>query len=56
MNYIDWNVYYNIWSKLPIKLQRVGKMIGIRDSFILGKIQGRQATEMGSMQVFIQYY
>ncbi|VDK68617.1 unnamed protein product [Litomosoides sigmodontis] len=50
MNYINWNVYYNIWSKLPIKLQRVGKMIGIRDSFILGKIQGRQATEMGSMQ------
>ncbi|CAG9532865.1 unnamed protein product [Cercopithifilaria johnstoni] len=55
MNYIDWNVYYNIWSKLPIKLQRVGKMIGIRDSFILGKIQGRQATEIGSMQIHLRF-
>uniref|UniRef100_A0A0R3RJA9 POLAc domain-containing protein n=1 Tax=Elaeophora elaphi TaxID=1147741 RepID=A0A0R3RJA9_9BILA len=55
MNYIDWNVYYNIWSKLPTKLQRVGKTIGIRDSFILGKIQGRQATEIRSMQVHLRF-
>ncbi|KAL4003532.1 DNA polymerase A family protein [Acanthocheilonema viteae] len=55
MNYIDWSVYYNIWSKLPINLQRVGKMIGIRDSFILGKIQGRRATEAGNMQVHLRF-
>ncbi|VDM09758.1 unnamed protein product [Wuchereria bancrofti] len=55
MNYIDWNVYYNIWSKLPTKLQRVGKMIGILDSFILGKIQGRQASEISIMQVHLRF-
>ncbi|VDM97913.1 unnamed protein product, partial [Onchocerca ochengi] len=55
MNYIDWNVYYDIWSKLPTRLQKVGKMIGICDSFILGKIQGRQATETGSMQIHLRF-
>nr|CTP81931.1 Bm6150 [Brugia malayi] len=55
MNYIDWNVYYNIWSKLPTKLQRVGKMIGILDSFILGKIQGRQASKISNMQVHLRF-
>uniref|UniRef100_A0A915PPE7 DNA-directed DNA polymerase n=1 Tax=Setaria digitata TaxID=48799 RepID=A0A915PPE7_9BILA len=55
MNYIDWNAYYKIWSKLPIRLQRVGKMIGILDSFILGKLQGRQATETSNLQVHLRF-
>uniref|UniRef100_A0A1I7V639 Rrf2 family transcriptional regulator n=1 Tax=Loa loa TaxID=7209 RepID=A0A1I7V639_LOALO len=30
-------------------------MIGILDSFILGKIQGRQASKTGNMQVHLRF-
>ncbi|VDM98763.1 unnamed protein product, partial [Thelazia callipaeda] len=55
VNYIDWNVYYKIWCKLPVRLQRVGKLVGVSESFIIGKLQGRQATDVSSLQVHLRF-
>lgn len=56
-NYIDWNVYHKVWTSLPETLRKVGKAVGVSESFVLGKLQGRQSTKTSDIQVltFIFY-
>uniref|UniRef100_A0A158R5I3 DNA-directed DNA polymerase n=1 Tax=Syphacia muris TaxID=451379 RepID=A0A158R5I3_9BILA len=54
-HYMDWNVFYEIWSKLPRKLKRVGSTVGVREHFFLERIQGRFGADTSALQVHLRF-
>lgn len=38
---IDWNFYHQLWTKLPEKLARVAKLVGIKEIYFMQKLGGK---------------
>ncbi|VDD91824.1 unnamed protein product [Enterobius vermicularis] len=54
-NYMDWNLFYILWTKLSKRLRRVGQMVGINERFFLERIQGKICSDNCSMQVHLRF-
>jgi DNA polymerase theta len=48
---IDWTHFIEIYDKLPDMMKRVGKMVGVSDTFLIKAITGRQNCDWHAQQI-----
>jgi DNA polymerase theta len=48
---IDWAYFIDIYDKLPEMMKRVGKMVGVSDTFLIKAITGRQNSDWHAQQI-----
>lgn len=48
---INWNFYWDMWEKLSSAMQRVGKSVGINESFIVKAMRGASNLDSRTMQI-----
>lgn len=53
---IDWTHFIDLYDKLPEMMKRVGKMVGVSDTFLIKAITGRQNSDWHAQQVHKRYF
>ncbi|KAL7035501.1 hypothetical protein ACKWTF_008409 [Chironomus riparius] len=48
---IDWTYFVELYDKLPEMMKRVGKLVGISETFLIKAITGRQNSDWHSQQI-----
>lgn len=48
---IDWLLYLDMWENLPIAEQRVGNLVGIKESFLAKAIRNRNKLDNRTLQI-----
>ena len=48
---IDWTYFVELYDKLPEMMKRVGKLVGISDTFLIKAITGRQNSDWHAQQI-----
>lgn len=56
MNDIDWLLFLDMWEKLPVPLQRVGELVGIKDSFIVKAMRAIKKVDYKLMQIHKRFF
>lgn len=56
MNDIDWLLFLDLWEKLPASLQRVGELVGIKDSFIVKAMRAIKRVDYKLMQIHKRFF
>lgn len=48
---IDWLFYLDLWEKLSIPMQRVGELVGVRESFLVKAMRGTNKLDSKTLQI-----
>ena len=48
---IDWMHFFDIWDKLPPQMQKVGELVGIKDSFFIKAVKSENKVDYKSLQI-----
>lgn len=51
LNEIDWLLYLDIWEKISTSMQRVGELVGIKESFLVKAMRGNTKLDYRTMQI-----
>jgi replicative superfamily II helicase len=46
---LDWMFYLNLWEKLPASMRKVGELVGVRESYIVGATRGKPQTNTSKL-------
>lgn len=52
---IDWLAYLDMWERLPAAMQRVGDMVGVRESFLVRAMRGHK-LDYKALQIHKRFY
>lgn len=52
---LDWLGYLDMWERLPAAMQRVGEMVGVRESFLVRAMRGHK-LEYKALQIHKRFY
>lgn len=47
---IDWTYYLDLWEKLPAPMRRVGKLVGVKEAFLVKAVRGLK-LDFNSLQI-----
>lgn len=54
---IDWLLYFNLWEKLSAPMQRVGELVGVKESFLFKAMRGNTTRlDQRSFQIHKRFY
>ncbi|CAO1305584.1 unnamed protein product [Diamesa hyperborea] len=53
---IDWMHFFDIWDKLPPQMQKVGELVGIKDSFFIKAVKSENKVDYKSLQIHKRFY
>lgn len=51
LQHIDWMHFFDIWDKLPPQMQKVGELVGIKDSFFIKAVKSEVKVDYKSLQI-----
>lgn len=54
---IDWLLYLDLWEKLSVPMQRVGELVGVKESFLVKAMRGNTTRlDERSLQIHKRFY
>lgn len=53
---IDWLFYLDLWEKLSTSMQRVGELVGVRESFLAKAMRGTTKLDNRTLQIHKRYF
>lgn len=51
LNDINWLLYLDLWEKLSASMQRVGELVGVKESFLVRAMRGINKLDHRTMQI-----
>lgn len=51
LNDINWLLYLDLWEKLSVSMQRVGELVGVKESFLVRAMRGNNKLDHRTMQI-----
>lgn len=53
---IDWLLYLDLWEKLSTSMQRVGEVVGVKESFLVKAMRGGGKLDQRCLQIHKRFY
>ncbi|XP_012557615.2 DNA polymerase theta isoform X1 [Hydra vulgaris] len=57
---LDWQIYYNIWEKLPAEFKAVGELVGVQERFLArafrNGVQQKNENQMRVLRIHKRFY
>ncbi|XP_031620779.1 DNA polymerase theta isoform X2 [Contarinia nasturtii] len=53
---IDWLFYLDMWEKLSTAMQRVGHLVGVKESFLVRAMRGSKGVDHSTLQIHKRFY
>lgn len=48
---IDWLIFLDLWEKLSVSMQRVGELVGVKESFLVKAMRGNNKLDQRSLEI-----
>lgn len=52
---VDWFVFMKLWESLPKSMQRVGELVGVKESFLMRAMRGHIRDDEKNMRIHKRY-
>lgn len=52
---IDWFVFLKLWESMPKSMQRVGELVGVKETFLMRAMRGQIRADEKSMRIYKRY-
>lgn len=49
---IDWFIFFNVWEKMSKSMQRVGEIVGVKESFLVRAMRGGARIDEKSARIY----